>query len=178
MDQEYWDDAEMSDCFHDDTETDGELTPDDDTPVSDDSFYLAGATPPPSDEDDPHKISPLKKFPEEKLESGSPLLIKSLLPPSKKIKTPKNPLNPKTVLNRAQTALPRLRHPKTTVDVAKQQKKKIPQIETNLFQVRKKALGCRTPPNSFPRPFESEGKTRNSLQNKGESPKLRKKVSN
>merc|ERR1719495_1099609 len=74
---EYWDDrngGEVSDGCHDDT--DGELTPDDDTPVSDDSFYIP--TPPPSDHDE--------KSPEKRIESS--LLIKPLLQPeAKKVKT-------------------------------------------------------------------------------------------
>ena len=153
----YWDDndgGEISDGCQDNSDTDGELTPDDDTPVSDDSFYL------PSDHDRPHKNFPQQKSPEKGIESSLP--IKPL--PAKKVKTPKVPFKyPLTF--RAHTAQPTLHQ------------KKIPQFETNLFMVSKKALGCRNSPNSFPRPFESEGKPLVRNNSKGEAPKLRKKNS-
>ena len=99
------------------------------------------------------------------------MLIKPLLQEAKKVKAPKVPF--KNPLNfRAHTAQPRMRHPKS--QVAKQQKK-IPQIDTNLFRVSKKALERRNSPNSFPRPFESvEGKPLVRNDSKGEAPKLRK----
>jgi len=169
---EYWDDpdgcgqGEISDGCHDNSDTDGELTPDDDTPVSDDSFYL------PNTQDRKNFPQP-KKTPEKGIESS--LLIKPLLQPqeAKKVKAPKVPF--KNPLNfRAHTAQPRMRHPKP--QVAKQ--KKIPQIDTNLFRVSKKALERRNSPNSFPRPFESvEGKPLVRNDSKGEAPKLRKKGS-